>query len=165
MPIPDQLKDVIQAKAEETQLQRRSSVLNAAGIQGLVQSNGGGMGGGGSSKDHRELKLQLARKEKELKEMAAQLEQLKKNGTAQNGQYDDIQNERDQLIMKNEALSELLAKNNITQPSDIKQAPSTGGKRTQTLIDEYKMKATKAKEESEKKTAELLLKSKKITEL
>lgn len=50
-------------------------------------------------------------------------------------------------------------------PSDIKQAPSTGGKRTQTLIDEYKNKAAKAKEESEKKTSELLSKSKKITEL
>jgi len=36
------------------------------------------------------------------------------------------------------------------------QAPTSGGKRTQTLIDEYKNKATKAKEESDKKTAELL---------
>ena len=67
--------------------------------------------------------------------------------------------------MKNEALNELLQKNNINMPSAITQAPTTGGKRTQTLIDEYKMKAAKAKEESEKKTAELLAKSKKITEL
>lgn len=58
--------------------------------------------------------------------------------------------------MKNEALNELLSKNNITTPSNMVQAPSSGGKRTQTLIDEYKNKATKAKEESDKKTAELL---------
>ena len=67
--------------------------------------------------------------------------------------------------MKVESLNELLQKNNIQMPSDIKQAPATGGKRTQTLIDEYKAKAAKAKEECEKKTAELLAKSKKITEL
>ena len=76
-----------------------------------------------------------------------------------------MQNERDQLIMKNEALNELLSKNNIQMPSDIKQAPAMGGKRTQTLIDEYKMKAAKARDECEKKTAELLAKSKKVTEL
>ena len=67
--------------------------------------------------------------------------------------------------MKNDALNELLSKNNIAAPSNIVQAPSIGGKRTQTLIDEYKSKAAKAKEESDKKTAELLQKSKKITEL
>ena len=40
-----------------------------------------------------------------------------------------------------------------------------GGKKVQDLIDEYKLKATKAKEDSDKKTAELLAKSKKIAEL
>lgn len=67
--------------------------------------------------------------------------------------------------MKIEALNELVAKNNIAVPSNITQAPTSGGKRTQTLIDEYKNKAAKAREEVEKKTAELLVKSKKITEL
>ena len=67
--------------------------------------------------------------------------------------------------MKIEALNELVSKNNISVPSNIAQAPAQGGKRTQTLIDEYKNKAAKAREEVEKKTAELLVKSKKITEL
>ena len=40
-----------------------------------------------------------------------------------------------------------------------------GGKKVQDLIDEYKFKAVKAKEDSDKKTAELLAKSKKIAEL
>ena len=40
-----------------------------------------------------------------------------------------------------------------------------GGKKVQDLIDEYKLKAIKAKEDSDKKTAELLAKSKKIAEL
>jgi Holliday junction resolvasome RuvABC DNA-binding subunit len=67
--------------------------------------------------------------------------------------------------MKIEALNEVIAKNNIAMPSNVSQAPSSGGKRTQTLIDEYKAKAAKAKEETEKKSAEILTKSKKITEL
>ena len=67
--------------------------------------------------------------------------------------------------MKIEALQEQLTKNNIAMPSNITQAATSGGKRTQTLIDEYKAKAAKAREEVEKKTAEVLAKSKKITEL
>jgi len=67
--------------------------------------------------------------------------------------------------MKNEALNDLLSKNNIALPSSVTQEKVHGGKRTQTLIDEYKAKAAKLKEESEKKTAEILAKSKKIAEL
>lgn len=67
--------------------------------------------------------------------------------------------------MKIEALQEQLTKNNISMPSNITQAATSGGKRTQTLIDEYKAKAAKAREEVEKKTAEVLAKSKKVTEL
>ena len=68
-------------------------------------------------------------------------------------------------MMKNEALNELLSKNNISTPTNIGQSSSIGGKRTQTVIDEYKMKMNKAQEESKQKTAEILQKSKKITEL
>ena len=118
-----------------------------------------------SNSELRDLKLKLARKEKENKELKEEMERLKKEGVASSGNFLEIQNERDQLIMKNEALNELISKNNIAMPNNLGQAPTTGGKRTQTLIDEYKAKAAKAKEESEKKTAELLQKSKKITEL
>ena len=59
----------------------------------------------------------------------------------------------------------MIAKNKIALPTNISQEPATSGKRTQTLIDEYKAKAAKAKEEVEKKSAEILQKSKKITEL
>ena len=51
-------------------------------------------------------------------------------------------------MMKNEALNELLSKNNISTPTNIGQSSSIGGKRTQTVIDEYKMKMNKAQEES-----------------
>ena len=67
--------------------------------------------------------------------------------------------------MKNEAMNELLAKNNINMPTSVTQEHKTGGKRTQTVIDEYKLKMTKAQDESKAKTAEILQKSKKITEL
>ena len=45
---------------------------------------------------------------------------MKKNGASRASNLDELQNERDQLIMKNEALNELLSKNNIQMPSDIK---------------------------------------------
>ena len=67
--------------------------------------------------------------------------------------------------MKIEALQDVIAKNKIAIPSNITQEPAAGGKRTQTLIDEYKAKAAKAKDEVEKKVAEILAKSKKVTEL
>ena len=62
-------------------------------------------------------------------------------------------------------MTELLSKNNLAAPSNVSQEKTAGGKRTQTLIDEYKAKMQKAQSESEKKTAELLAKSKKIAEL
>ena len=47
------------------------------------------------------------------------MEQIKKTGAAKATNFDEIQNERDQLVMKNEALTELLTKNNIVLPSSI----------------------------------------------
>ena len=77
----------------------------------------------------------------------------------------EIEKERDELILQNETLQKLLDENNIKGQSQMHQAPTTSGKRTQTLIDEYKAKIAKFQSESEKKTAELLAKSKKIAEL
>lgn len=166
IPIPMNLQEVIEQKSMETQASRRSSVLNASSIVGLQGVKSAGAGDAGiSNTELRELKLKLARKENENKELRQELESLKKNGAAKASNFDDIQNERDQLVMKIEALNEVISKNHISIPSNIAQAPASGGKRTQTLIDEYKAKAAKAKEEAEKKTAEILAKSKKITEL
>jgi hypothetical protein len=60
-----------------------------------------------------------------------------------------------------------LTKNNITEPKEASTAniASTGGKRTQTLIDEYKVKVQKFTAEIEQKNKDMLAKSKKITEL
>ena len=69
------------------------------------------------------------------------------------------------MIIKNEALNHCLKKNNVKVTAEIEQAQMIGGKKVQDLIDEYKSKAVKAKEDSDKKTAELLAKSKKIAEL
>lgn len=153
--IPANLKETVEMKALE---RRQSITMNTNPMSGL--SNAGMPSGGSqaqvSNSELRELKLKLARKEKEAKELKEELSEIKKTGQVKAGETDEMQNERDQLIMKNEALNELLSKNNITTPSNMVQAPTSGGKRTQTLIDEYKNKATKAKEESDKKTAELL---------
>lgn len=53
-------------------------------------------------------------------------------------------------------MATLLQKNNISAPSATAVAPTMNNKRTQSLIDEYKAKALKSAQESEKKTAELL---------
>ena len=55
-----------------------------------------------------------------------------------------LQKERDDLVLKNEQLNELLSKNNLQVPSNMSQEKTSSGKRTQTLIDEYKTKMQKA---------------------
>ena len=97
--------------------------------------------------------------------MQLTLEDLKSRNMSSNQDYSQLQNERDELILKQEQMNELLSKNNIQMPSQIQQAPSHGGKRTQTLIDEYKAKLAKFQQEVDKKNSELLGKSKKIAEL
>ena len=75
--IPAGMKELVEQKSQETQLQRRSSVLNAAGMSGLISNQAMGGGGGSSaasSSELRELKLKLARKEKEVKELKEELD-------------------------------------------------------------------------------------------
>ena len=55
-----------------------------------------------------------------------------------------LQKERDDLVLKNEQLNELLSKNNLQVPSNMSQEKTSSGKRTQALIDEYKTKMQKA---------------------
>jgi len=132
-------------------------------------SSGGAFGAltsarGGDHNEIRELKLRLARKENELKEAQRQLAENKLGKAANVSDNAELQKERDDLVMQNEQLQKLLDENNIKNTA-THQAPSIGGKRTQTLIDEYKAKIHKFQTESEKKTLEILAKSKKIAEL
>ena len=71
-----------------------------------------------STSELRELKLKLARSEKENRDLKEQIAEIKKSGATDASNFGEIQNERDQLVMKNEALNELLSKNNITVPTD-----------------------------------------------
>lgn len=123
--------------------------MSTVGMQGL----GGNSGGSG---ELREIKLKLIQVEKENKALKQQMEEVKKNGASKVSGLNDIQNERDQLILKNEELQSLLQKNNIQTPSTTAMAPTMNNKRTQSLIDEYKAKALKSVQEVEKKTSELL---------
>ena len=86
-------------------------------MQGVKSAGAGDAGI--SNTELRELKLKLARKENENKELRQELESLKKNGAAKASNFDDIQNERDQLVMKIEALNEVISKNHISIPSNI----------------------------------------------
>lgn len=85
-------------------------MLNNLPSQGPSQ---GGAQANVSTSELRELKLKLARSEKENRELKEQIQELKKTGSAKASNFEELQNERDQLVMKNEALNDLLSKNNI----------------------------------------------------
>ena len=69
------MQQVIAEKADEAKLNRRSSILNPAAMATMLNqgpvSGSGGMGGGAnvSSGELRDLKLKLARSERENKEL------------------------------------------------------------------------------------------------
>ena len=74
--IPDNLKEVVETKAQETSNNRRSSVLGATGIINNLQSQVPSQGGAQanvSTSELRELKLKLARSEKENRELKEQI--------------------------------------------------------------------------------------------
>lgn len=118
----------------------------------------------GSANETRELKIKLARKEKELREALSAIGDARNKTASNSANQSALQDERDDLVLKLEQMSELLQKNNISMPTQSAQAALINGKRTQTLIDEYKAKITKFNQEMDKKNAELLVKSKKIAE-
>ena len=69
-------------------------------------------------------------------------------------------------MQRQEALYEHLKLNNITAPKELTSTDaSQGGKRTQSLVDEYKAKLAKFNAEVTAKNAEILKQTKKITDL
>ena len=87
--IPDEFKEMVKTKSAEKNesYQRRTSILGAAmpGLPKMLQtaqsrdsfSSSFGRMGGGDLKEVRELKLRLARKENELKEVTKTLNEYK----------------------------------------------------------------------------------------
>ena len=93
--VPESLKDTIEAKAQETNMNRRSSVVNASSITNSLGASQGPSHGGGaqhsmSTSELRDLKLKLARSEKENRELKEQIAELKKSGTAKSSNFDEI---------------------------------------------------------------------------
>ena len=95
--IPDEMKEVIEAKAQETSSNRRSSVMSTQGIGGLLGKgpSQGGAQANLSTGELRDLKLKLARSEKENKELREQISEIKKTGVSKASENDEVQNERD----------------------------------------------------------------------
>ena len=92
--VPESLKDTVEAKAQETNMNRRSSVLNPSSIASALGASQGPSQGGAqhtmSTSELRDLKLKLARSEKENRELKEQITELKKSGTAKASNFDDI---------------------------------------------------------------------------
>ena len=91
------MKATVEQKALEFQAVRKSQVLNTQASMGL--SNAGMPQGSSqaqvSNSELRELKLKLARKEKENKELKDQVDEIKKNGASKATSFDEMQSERD----------------------------------------------------------------------
>lgn len=62
----------------------------------------------GSAVEIRELKIRLAKKEKELKEALERLNDLKSKDAVSTADHSQLQNERDELVLKLEQLNEHL---------------------------------------------------------
>ena len=92
--MPESLKDTIEAKAQETNMNRRSSVVNASSIASSLGAQGPSSQGGAqhsmSTSELRDLKLKLARSEKENRELKEQIAEMRKSGTAKASNFDDI---------------------------------------------------------------------------
>lgn len=75
-------------------MNRRSSVLNTQGIVGgVMQSTGPSQGGAQanvSTSELRELKLKLARSEKENRELREQIAEFKKTGVSNASNFDEL---------------------------------------------------------------------------
>ena len=87
------MKETIDAKAAETNLTRRSSIMGSAGIQGLLDhgpSKAGGTQANLSTGELRDLKLKLARSEKENRELKEQLNEIKKTGVSKASNFEEI---------------------------------------------------------------------------
>ena len=161
IPLPEGFTEMIKAKSMEKSEQqtRRTSILgaqvpglpkilNAGESRDSISSQGpllsSRLGGGVDMKEVRELKLRLAKKEAELKDANRQLGELRQGRQSKHSENEELQRERDALVIQNEALMSQLEANNVKAPSATAQtAPTIGGKRTQTLIDEYKAKIAK----------------------
>lgn len=77
-----------------------------------------------------------------------------------------MQSARDELVLKQEALYEYLKQNNISTPKELTASDgSQDGKKTQSLVDEYKAKIAKFTSELAVKNAEILQKTKKISDM
>lgn len=74
-------------------------MLNIAGVVGLQRNMTEGEGSVSNS-ELREIKLKLALKDREVKELKEELAEAKKTGVKKSSNFDELQNERDQLVMK-----------------------------------------------------------------
>lgn len=77
-----------------------------------------------------------------------------------------MQSARYELVLKQEALYEYLKQNNISTPKELTALDgSQDGKKTQSLVDEYKAKIAKFTSELAVKNADILQKTKKISDM
>lgn len=91
------------------------------------------------------------------------MEQLKEANNAEKENSAAIEKDRDELALKQEAILEYMNKNNVAPPLGLVAASKD--KKSTSLLDDYKGKIAKFKEEIEKKNADLLANKKKISEL
>eukprot|EP00347_Sterkiella_histriomuscorum_P016618 403352497 len=142
------LPDDFQSKAQQRAAQNTTPSKTISSDQLGLQS------GSINFQEVRDLKISMSRKEKELKDLKEQLQQALVKSNEKDQQIELLQQERDNLRLKNEIMSECLDKNNIKfqQPEDNKPSMS--------LIDEYKTKLQFMQKELDRREKELQDKNK-----
>ena len=112
--IPSNLKQVVESKQQEKadQIRRQSSLGGQIPLLSQVLSKQTTVTDFGGE-DLKMWKRKYAEKERELRELKSQYTDADTKKANSVLAQQDLQKERDDLILKNEALNELLAKNNV----------------------------------------------------
>jgi predicted nucleic acid-binding Zn-ribbon protein len=72
---------------------------------------------GASTQEMKKMELLVKQKEREIKQLKQEIQDMNSNKRTSASDMSDLQKERDDLVLKNEQLTELLSKNNLTVPS------------------------------------------------
>jgi chromosome segregation ATPase len=152
--------DLVERVMEQQQLKKESSEKKQKAITTA--------GGSGSSQDVKDLKIKLSHKERELRELQQKLRDQQIFLDKTKKQLQETEKEKDQLALKSEAMAEKLKSNNIEFDSNQfegKAAASSEVGQKSSIIDQYKAKLAKARQDLDAKIKEIQEKDQKFLSL
>ena len=157
IPLPDNIQAIVadQQKAQEQKKSRQSIQMT----QSQQVSNSGA-----SSQDLRDLKVKLAKKEQECKDLNSKIQHLNTILSMKENHAKELESEKDQIAMRCDALTEKLKNAGVEvppEPTKEKQDSLIN----QTIVLQYKAKLEKAQKYNDQQTREIQEKDQKIISL